>query len=153
MSQIFHEEVGLDEVVRRSDLIIIAEPNGRTGSGFDSGDSFTVKEVILGHLAEKTGDVIVAHPANEDFYKAQAEFLKEHGHQGAPSPTFPKYKSAVAKDNGPIIVFLRALVRPTSVSGTKKEGPVRYRYAVDGSVESVDKKQDVRNELKKRPAR
>jgi hypothetical protein len=32
VSQIFHEEVGLDEVVRRSDLIIVAQPNGRTGS-------------------------------------------------------------------------------------------------------------------------
>jgi hypothetical protein len=104
-------------------------------------------------LAEKAGDVVVADPANEDFHKAQAEFLKEHGHQGAPSPTFPKYNSAVAKDNGPIIVFLRAVERPTSVSFRKKKaGPVRYRYAVDGAVESIDKKQDVRNELKKRPA-
>jgi hypothetical protein len=48
--------------------------------------------------------------------------------------------------------YIRALVRPTSVSGTEKDGPVRYRYSVDGAVESVDKKQDVRNELNKRPA-
>jgi hypothetical protein len=64
VSEIFHKEVGLDEVVRRSDLIIVAEPNGRTSSGFDSGDSFNVK------LAKKSGDVVVAYPANEDFHKA-----------------------------------------------------------------------------------
>ena len=142
-------------VVRRSDLIVIAEPKGRTETGSETADSYTIKEILLLHLAEKPGDVVTAHPANEEFFRAQAQHLKEHGFQGAPSPEFPLYRSSVTRDKNPLIVFLRAVKRPTSVArAAEKEAPapVRYRYAVDGAYESVDKKQQVINELKKRPA-
>ena len=66
--------------------------------------------------------------ANHSFHKAIRDFIRDHGHQGAPSPLFEQYVSKRKETDTAVIIFLNESRQPHCP----------FQFSMDGAIESQD---------------